>query len=824
MWVNSKTAAVALGVSYETLKKSAQRAVKGGAFFCLVNGTKLPLSFVDGVGRGGKVLELDVPDALLAAAGLLEGLLKESGNGVRNSNGFDGGAARGGYGSNSYGDLSCEQGLKNGYGIRSSDNTGAGNDTAELVDGRDSSAVQQGGFGGISCERTNGMGGYGNEGSGNGGCGVATQGVVGLHYGYSPTGRGGNGTEAQTERTHGGNAAGQYESRSADGGYWRAGGSGREVERRGAKSARSNAAAGQRLERIGGRVNVGNRGIALDSASNGAGGRGADVVGHGKTVSKMISDIRALNMAGLDTTKAQAVREALDVPIGVKKMVHYGRIADKYSTSTPSLLRWMALASAKAPEVTTKRLADVSGVKLKSSAFDAAALEWAIGYKMNHKMHQVVDIYEVLKKEAAVQGWRIGSAKRLYAFFAKPEIKTLIVGSTQGGRALLNGAIAHVNRAWDSYSALGMVVGDQIVSDFEVVNPETGEIVTPEFYVFADMRSRAVIGMSMTLGKYNKYLIADAFKQVCEIGLPMRVYTDNGKPELSKYFADVQAQIKGVEIGSVDTRAIDYGHTRARVKNSRAKPIENIFNHIQRRLRVMVDGVGYHKRVDGDLGDMQAKRLKKDTKSGNLLMADAFLEKMIEAIEWWNTHLFSVNDSRRGRAPFELFVEDLQRTGVVRLSEQALSFMLLPRQTRLIRGGSVRVGNYDYTSPKLVLLRGETVEIRHDPLDLTRCWVMGVSDLKGEVIECKLNEAINANDWVALSDKLAEQTRLKNMVMSMVRKYQQVITGVKNVTKLSKLEGVARKMTADKAADAELKALLVPDLTKQVLKKKAAGG
>jgi hypothetical protein len=60
--------------------------------------------------------------------------------------------------------------------------------------------------------------------------------------------------------------------------------------------------------------------------------------------------------------------------------------------------------------------------------------------------------------------------------------------------------------------------------------------------------------------------------------------------------------------------------------------------------------------------------------------------------------------------------------------------------------------------------------------------------------------------------------------MSMVRKYQQVITGVKNVTKLSKLEGVARKMTADKAADAELKALLVPDLTKQVLKKKAAGG
>jgi hypothetical protein len=562
----------------------------------------------------------------------------------------------------------------------------------------------------------------------------------------------------------------------------------------------------------------------LDSVGNDRGDYRSDVVGRGQAVSKMINDIRALNMVGLDATKAQAVREALDVPIGVKKMVHYARVADKYSTSTPSLLRWMALASAKAPEVTGSSVADVKGVKLKSSAFDAAALEWAIGYKMIHKMHQVVDVYEKLKQEAAVRGWRIGSAKRLYAFFAKPEIKTLVIGSTQGARALLNGSIAHVNRAWDSYPSLGMVVGDQIVCDFDVVNPETGEIVTPEFYVFADMRTRTVIGVSMKLGKYNKYLIADAFKQVCEIGLPMRVYTDNGKPELSNYFADVQAQIKGMDITSCDTRAIDYGHTRARVKNSRAKPIENIFNHIQRRLRVMVDGVGYHKRVDGDLGDMQAKRLKKDTRSGKLLMANDFLVKMLEAIAWWNSHPFSVNDGRRGRAPFELFIENLQQTGVVRLSEPALAFMLLPRQTRLIRGGSVRVGNYDYTSHKLVLLKGETVEVRHDPLDLTRCWVMGVSDLKGEVIECKLNAAIDANDYVTLSEKLAEQTRLKNMVMAIVRQFKQAITGVKTITKLSNLEGVSRKMTADKEADAELQALLVPNLTKQVLKKKAAGG
>lgn len=777
MWVNSKTAAAALGVGYETLKKSVQRAQKKGQNFLPINETNMSYRSVIGIGgASGKVLELDVPDALLAAAGLLEGLLKEQ---------------------------------ENGHGAGAGSNTGVGYEARELVDGRASGGIQQGGFGGLCAE--------GNASTPIGGCGVADSGSLGLPNGYPGGGRVGLRTGEQAN-SNDGRFAGRYDGESVVAGGGVDGGVGGEnrCERLGV--ARGDSPAGRGVGGVGGVVNGS---VSLGVGGYAAGDRGADVVGQPTA----IGALKGLVAAGLSAQQAQAVRAALDVPYGKKKMWHYADVATAYGVSTPTLLRWMGVAKKQAPTL-VDAVTEVEGIRTESSAFSAGALEWCLAYKSNHKTAHVVDIYNALQKEATVRGWRVGSIKRLYAFFARPEVKTMLLAKLGGVRAIMNASVPSAQRRWDSWPALGMVVGDQIVSDFEVVNSETGEIVTPEFYVFADMRSRKILGMTMKLGKYNKYLIAEAFSMVCKIGLPMQVYTDNGKPELSKYFADVQAQIKGIDLLNGDTSELDYGHVRARVKNSRAKPIENIFNHVQRWVRVLTNGVGYHKRIDSDVGDMQAKALKKAIKTGKLLDDKQFFAVMLQAVERWNTHAFHVNDERKGKTPDDIFMDSLAQTGVVRVSDSALAFMLLPRLMRDVRQGCVVVEGRRYSHPKLSLWSvGKTrVEVRWDPMNIEQCYVLGVSDYKGEVLVCELLKAIDARDYEAVSAAIAEQTRRKNMIFDLWKKYESAYASVKSVTRLSGVEKVAKKVNEAKQADADLKDLLVKDLTKTVLKRKANGG
>ena len=62
MWVNSKRAAEILGVNYETIKKATQRAEKAGKKFCSIGCNISHFSYIDGIGRGGKTLQIWIDD------------------------------------------------------------------------------------------------------------------------------------------------------------------------------------------------------------------------------------------------------------------------------------------------------------------------------------------------------------------------------------------------------------------------------------------------------------------------------------------------------------------------------------------------------------------------------------------------------------------------------------------------------------------------------------------------------------------------------------------------------------------------------------------
>ena len=65
MWVNSKRAAEILGVSDRALQKSTKLASQKGKKFCSVKHNILCFIYTDGVGRGGKTLQIWIDDSLI---------------------------------------------------------------------------------------------------------------------------------------------------------------------------------------------------------------------------------------------------------------------------------------------------------------------------------------------------------------------------------------------------------------------------------------------------------------------------------------------------------------------------------------------------------------------------------------------------------------------------------------------------------------------------------------------------------------------------------------------------------------------------------------
>lgn len=58
MWVNSRQAAEVLGVKYDALMKAIKRAEQAGKKICSIKPNILSFIYTDGIGRGGKTLQI----------------------------------------------------------------------------------------------------------------------------------------------------------------------------------------------------------------------------------------------------------------------------------------------------------------------------------------------------------------------------------------------------------------------------------------------------------------------------------------------------------------------------------------------------------------------------------------------------------------------------------------------------------------------------------------------------------------------------------------------------------------------------------------------
>lgn len=464
--------------------------------------------------------------------------------------------------------------------------------------------------------------------------------------------------------------------------------------------------------------------------------------------------------------RIKAVNEMSACPATVRKTLWASQIAAKYGVSVKTLYAWAkVLKSADQVKVPVEGKRDFY-ITFNSSAFDTPALEWAVAWYLHNPLTSKIKVYEELRKEAMNNGWKVGSYQAFARIMNEPEIKVALMRAIEGRRGIANSVAPYARRDLDSLGAMEWVVGDQIVFDYTVYDDD-GQIINPNAYVWVDMSTSMIVGVDVVLGKYNRYSVGRSLKMALSYAVPDAIYTDNGKPELSKYLEDIRSQLSGIRWADFDDLDPSLRHKKAKPRNSRAKPIEGIFNHVQRwmfeNIAAEQGGFGYQKYTKTNK-DEWVKGLQHAAKKNNLLMDyHYFLEMFARAVHQWNTHKIG---GERNIVPIDAFQQRLKDSGRSRFDDATLDYIFMPRKLLQVRNSWVQLtvagARRTYSHPSLARYVGQKVEVRWDEAAIDTVAV-STADHKF-IAHADLVEKIDPRDHAALLRELKRAKEVEKAV------------------------------------------------------------
>lgn len=497
---------------------------------------------------------------------------------------------------------------------------------------------------------------------------------------------------------------------------------------------------------------------------------------------KKIKELEKMN-------KIKAINEMNAVPNGLGKTAWGKAVAQKYGVSLKTLYSWKKDFEDEHGSFNEINKSIDFKVKFKTSSFDINALEWALASWINNPLASKTFIYEALRKEALKNSWNIGSYKSFARQMDKPEVKAMLLKATRGVRGVRNEIAPFVLRDLNLYKSMEMICGDQIVFDFDTIN-EQGEVVNPNAYVWIDMGSGAIIGIDVVLGKYNKLSVGRSLKMALGFGVPDAIYTDNGKPELSNYVKEVISQLSGIKLKDFNALDPRLTHKKARPANSRAKPIENIFNHVQRWMMESIiyekGGSSYHK------DNRKNSELLKKYMKNNPLDYKEFIGFFARAIKKWNEHL----NKNRNIVPMDKFISQLE--GVSTFDKTTLDYIFSERRAIKVRNSSINLSinkaKYSFVSPFLSKYNGEVVEVRLIDSELKSVSVVDI-DKHSFICEAYINKAIDPRDERLVKAKISENESVVKAVNEAFSYYQGLYTKTIRLNTYTSVANQSKKKT-----------------------------
>ena len=399
--------------------------------------------------------------------------------------------------------------------------------------------------------------------------------------------------------------------------------------------------------------------------------------------------------------------------------------------------------------------------------------------------------YRWTKKEAEIQGWRIGSEASAYKYIAN--LSPALTDYATGGTLALDNKF-WILRDLSLLRPFQVVVGDQHRFDFWCKD-DNGTYFRPECYLWLDMRTRLVYGLAFDRHYSSSTVIRALRLGVETFGRFESTYNDNGTSEKSawsdlvveqlqtygmRFGADIADLYKDEESGMYMVRddsgdVVGYAENQvdwhkknrrifAKVKNAKTKPIERFFSSLEQILRDMLLP-GFVKELSLTVPEEEEarRRLEWQKKNGYILTYQEFIQCVARAVDQYNRRAHT----SLKRSPIEE-LELAKRNGFKQtyLNPADIEYLFFNRTYAVVNGDRVRLnGMFFASSPltqemvlqnrgSLVNLNKKRVELRYNP-DNLNAGVYAIDPRNGEPIRLHKIEAIDMFDQESFKNEIA---------------------------------------------------------------------
>ena len=431
-------------------------------------------------------------------------------------------------------------------------------------------------------------------------------------------------------------------------------------------------------------------------------------------------------------------------PQGKDAWIKY--VAIKHKVARGTIYRWIAKYDKRGIAGIEHRKSSMGAPK----AWTPEALDFWVGLclKPEHRKIDLADLYhDALIIEAHRRGWDIGGYASA-VWWRRKKCTPLLLAMRDGGLRAVDNLLPPVLRDYSDLAPFEMLVGDQHRFDFWVVDDDTGAVFRPECFLWQDLRTRIIYGMAFDR-HYDAHLCGLALRVGIQIyGLFTGIYTDNGKPELSKYMMGILSEIRGLgaewrltedapaDVLDVDPEEVDPvapvapgTHKKAVVKNAKGKMAEGTFAVFENLLRSKFRVAGYAKRLtdDPDTQDVDQEEAMKLAKENRLLLASEFYLTCYRVADHYNrakAHRGVRKEWAWQPKPAEATPHDCLLACCVDgwrprwISNEAADHIFLKRQSRTVQLGRVTIDGEQYEHDALLdLPKSQRVDCRFNPLE-----------------------------------------------------------------------------------------------------------
>jgi putative transposase len=502
-------------------------------------------------------------------------------------------------------------------------------------------------------------------------------------------------------------------------------------------------------------------------------------------------------------------------------------IAAKYDVAFQTIYRWMKKYNKKGIAGICHRK-NTAGLPKK---WHPDALEYWISLclKREHRKIDKKDLYDILIIEAHRHDWQIGGYESAMWWFEKRATPQLLAIQKGGLRALDN-VLPPVLRDYSDLDPFEMLVGDQHRFDFWVVDDETGEVFRPEGYLWQDLRTRIIYGAAID-HKYDSQLIGLALRiGIGVYGAFGSIYTDNGKPELSRYLTGIMSDMRSLNLGwertidvtmdvlDMETEDINPNiiipgtHKKAIVKNAKAKMIEGTFDKLEGILRSRFRLPGSVKRLADDIHhqDIDQKDAKKLAEHGKLPLFSEFALTIYRGCDHYNrekSHRGIVKEWTwkprvKQATPYDCLNFCYEKDGwrPRMISQRAANLIFLSKAKRKVHLGRIQFQGDHYEDDALVELHGKRVDIRYNTMDTRQVLIF-----QGSKYLCTAYpvEYSSMKDMTLAQKKIVEKRKLRKKVAEEFRKITSIAPDFREYSQIDPLEKAAALIEGDRKKKAE---------------------